>query len=108
MFIFDNRDREHDVLSHHFSSSALDDEVVKDSFCASEVTLEAYLNISQDDHRGMNPLDYESISAAQRRQVALWNLTELDPNRYVRQQFGRTELVCYQPAGEHNFFRKFA
>jgi transposase InsO family protein len=104
MFIFDKRDRERDVLSHHFYSSALDDEVVKDSFCASEVTLEAYLNIPQDDHRGMNPLDYESISAAQRRQVALWNLPELDPNRYVRQQFGRTELVCYRPAGEHNFF----
>jgi hypothetical protein len=104
MFIFDKLDRERDVLSHHFYSSALDDEIVRESLCASEVTLEAYLNIPQDDQRGTNRLDYESISATQQNQAALWNLPELNPVRYVRQQFGRTELVCYRSPGEHTFF----
>jgi hypothetical protein len=104
MFEYDKIDRECNVLSHHFYSSAfLDDEIIRDSLCALEVTLEAYLNLPQEDQRGMNLLNYESISAAPRQQVALWNLPELDPARCMRQQFGTTELVCHCPPGVHNF-----
>lgn len=49
MLIVDTSDHKIDVLSHHFSSSALDNEMLRETFSASERILEAYLNIQQGD-----------------------------------------------------------
>ena len=101
MFVFDDKCVRHsNLLTHDFYSTALDDEVLCDCY-STDVKMEAYLNIDIED--GMNPINYEHLEEAQRGQPALWQLPELDPTRYSRQRFGPVVLVCYRPAGAHNF-----
>ena len=41
--------------------------------------------------------NYEQIEREQKRQEALRRLPQLDPERYMRQQLGSTELVVFNP-----------
>ena len=100
MFVCDKMERDSNLLSHSFYSTALEDEVFCDCY-STELSMEAYLNIDLED--GINPINYEHLETAQRGQPALWQLPELDPTRYSRQQFGPSELVCYRPAEAHDF-----
>ena len=94
MFIIDKLTEPTDVWSYDFYSTALEDEVVKDC-CRAEVPMEAYLNVPMDDKP--NPTNYEKIERQQILQEALGRLHHLNPERYMRQQFGLTKLVCYRP-----------
>jgi hypothetical protein len=101
MFVEDGKGiRRSNLLSDNFYSTALEDNMLCDCY-STEVKLESYLNNELED--GMNPINYEHLENEQRGQPALWQLPELDPRRYSRQRFGPSELVCYRPAGAHNF-----
>ena len=90
MLIIDKLTKPTDVLSCNFYSSALEDKVVKDC-CGAKVPMEAYLKMPLDD----GPTNYEQIKREQIQKEALQRLPQLDPERYMRQRFGSTELVCY-------------
>ena len=82
-------------------STALDNRVFRECY-SSEIGIEdAYVNVEPEGE--WNPINYGMLMREQRRQEALWRLPEVDPQRYSYQQFGESELVCYQALGASNF-----
>ena len=88
-----------DISSNSFYSTAFDDGVYRDCF-STEVTLDNLLN---EGEQLVNPINYQHIREAQQREQALWGLPTIDPVRYMYQEFGNVEVVCYRPRREHNF-----